>query len=237
MFCDHFGQLFLNGFIPFRCIGRFAFPIYAFLIAEGYRHIRQDPERVNRHLGAYIVLALVSEFCYDLMEYDTLDALKLIGSQNALITLLLSFLGLMAIDKWKEEPLYLWSSVALTALMSYIAQSNYKLAGVLLVYAFYIYLERAGDKDWFVRLMYLEMIFLIYLPVYHWARYDFCSFSGFMDNLSYANRCWYLSHLLIPFVLASYNGQLGHQSKAHRKVYKVFYPAHMLLLGILKHIV
>ncbi|MBQ0051268.1 MAG: hypothetical protein KBT11_04285 [Treponema sp.] len=34
MFCDHLGEPFLNNNVVLRCIGRFAFPIYAFLLAE-----------------------------------------------------------------------------------------------------------------------------------------------------------------------------------------------------------
>ena len=236
MVVDHVGMVFLGDAVAARCIGRFAFPIYAFLLAEGYRHIRHDSERTFRHLGSYIIIALISEFCYDLMEYDTLEPASTVGSQSAMITLLLGFLGLIAIDKWKNKPLYMWSTILLTALMSYLAQSNYKLAGVLIIYAFYVYLNAAENKSWISRFLCLELIFILYLPLYHWARYNFGTLSVFMETLTFTNKCWYSMYFLVPFLLASYNEQLGPRYPAFRKVYKSFYPAHMFVIGVLRHL-
>jgi hypothetical protein len=34
MFCDHVASTFLDNLVWMRCVGRFAFPIYALLLAE-----------------------------------------------------------------------------------------------------------------------------------------------------------------------------------------------------------
>ena len=43
----------------------------------------------------------------------------------------------------------------------------------------------------------------------------------------------YLVMILIACLLAGYNGELGIRSKTFQLVYKWFYPAHLLLLGII----
>lgn len=233
MFCDHFGSTFMNDDVIMRCIGRFAFIIYAFLVAEGYRHFKDDSKRVANHLGGYIVLAVISEFCYDLLEAKPFTVEKAVESQNAIITLLLGFLGLIAIGKWSDKPVYKWSSVLLTALMSFFALSNYKFAGPLLIYALYYYLEHDLEKPYLNRLLMLLLIFACYIPVYHWARYNFCDLATFMAKLYGANTWWYLTHIAIAALIASYKGELGTVSPCFKNIYKIFYPAHLFVLGVI----
>lgn len=238
MICDHVADPFLGNLTVLRCIGRFAFPIYAFLIAEGFRHIKGDSKRVNKHLGGYIVLALVSEFCYDLAECQTLDMASMMESQNCIITLLLGFLGLMAIDKWKESNrLFMWSTIILTAMINFLVLSNYKFAGVLLIFAFYWYLNRYEGKTFMWRFSMMMVIFVCYIPIYHWARYDFCSINVFIETLKGANTWWYLTHIAVALLLAFYNGKKGNAPSGFKTIYRWFYPSHLLLLGILRHLV
>lgn len=236
MFCDHFGFAFLDNNLFFRCIGRFAFAIYAFLIAEGFRHIKDDSNRVSSHLGWLVVLAVVSEPCYDLLEAKSLSVKDFAGTQNAIITLLLGFLGLMAMQKWQKQPLFVCSAILLTAGANYLILSNYKFAGVLLIYAFYLYLERFIAASYFKKLGVLLAIFVLYLPLYHWARYDFCDFSTFISKLEGSNIFWYITHIFVAMLLASYKGALGFYSKKFKLIYKGFYPAHLLILGIIYRI-
>lgn len=232
MLFDHFGYSILGNPLWMRCVGRFAFPIYAFLLAEGYRHIKDNRERLLKHLGGFVALSVVSEISYDLMEGETYTIEEIFSSQSAMITLLLGFLGLMAIDIWKDKPPLLWSTVILTALANYFTGANYKLVGVLLIYAFYYYLEKGLNKPFAQRFLYLLLIFVLYLPLYHIARNDFT-----LVALSFNNWCWYGTHGLIAVLLAFYKGRLGYYNKTFKAVYKGFYPAHMLVVGILKFLV
>lgn len=238
MFCDHLADPYFNNMVLMRCIGRFAFPTYAFLVVEGYRHIKNDPKRMEAHLGGYLVLAVISEFCYDLAECQIIDVASFASSQNCIITLLLGFLGLIAIDKWKDtNKLYMWAAIALTAMANYLIMSNYKFAGVLLMYAMYFYLNRYEGMNYMQRFGSLFVIFACYNPIYHWARYNFCDFGTFMMNLQDGNAWWYLTHILVVALLATYTGKRGYYNKTFKKFYKNFYPGHLLLLGLVRHLI
>ena len=60
MTVDHVGMLFFPEMILFRIIGRLAFPIYAYMIAEGCRHTRSLP----RYLGSLGAMAAVCQLVY-----------------------------------------------------------------------------------------------------------------------------------------------------------------------------
>lgn len=238
MFCDHLADPYFNNLVWMRCIGRFAFPIYAFLVVEGYRHIKNDPKRLEAHLGGYIFLALITEFCYDLAECETLDVASCMSSQNCIITLLLGFLGLMAIDKWKDtNKLFMWSTIILTAAANYMIASNYKFAGVLLMYGMYYYLNRYEGMNYMQRFGSLLLIFACYIPIYHWARFSFCDMATYIANLQGAYTWWYLTHILIAALLATYTGKRGLNNKTFKKFYRNFYPGHLLVLGLVRHLI
>ena len=99
MLIDHTAEVLINHnaaltdpiwaqiYVLMRGIGRIAFPIYAFLLVEGFLHTRD----VKKYLARMLTFAVVSEIPFDLAVFHTPFYW---GYQNVFFTL---FLGLLAL--------------------------------------------------------------------------------------------------------------------------------------------
>lgn len=92
MFIDHMGMLLFPQNLIFRIVGRIAFPIYAFMIAEGCKYTR-NREKYFAHLT---VLAAVCQIVYFLFDGSTFMCV--------LVTFSLSILTIYALDRLKAAP-------------------------------------------------------------------------------------------------------------------------------------
>jgi len=92
MLVDHIGAGLFPDIIWLRAVGRLAFPIFAFFIAEGYAHTRS----VKRYAVRLGVFAAVSEIPYNMLHsYRIFDP----DSQNIFFTLLIGLLAIYGIGR------------------------------------------------------------------------------------------------------------------------------------------
>ncbi len=114
----------------FRSIGRIAFPVYVFLLVEGFLHTR-NRVRYGASLGAF---ALISEVPWDLEHFGV--ALEL-SSQNVFFTLLLGYLALCALEAFDANQ----AAQALALLACFFAvcaiRADYGLMGFGLILVTY----------------------------------------------------------------------------------------------------
>lgn len=121
-----------------RCIGRLAFPIYCFLLVEGFFHTRSKA-KYARNLA---IFALVSEIPFDLAfwhaRWFTLDY------QNVFFTLLFGFLAMLLMQlAWEKiEPLFfrIFTMIAIAIFFLVLAEvchTDYGGWGVLTVVLMY----------------------------------------------------------------------------------------------------
>ena len=252
MLTDHIACNFLDDQVVMRSIGRFAFPIYAFLLAEGFLIFYKDKNRVMKHISSLIVLIVISEIFYDLMEFGT-DFGSYFSSQNNIITLFLGFLGMLITEelfprekKNKKDIrsiFVLVSSYLLLGFANYMTKSNFNLVGPWLVIAYYWFIRFCRNPktnenkwNWFKRFAILLLIFAIYLPIYFWVRTDFGTFADWIQKMKDYTP-WIIGHVGAALILSLYNGKLGYHEGWFKKLYISFYPLHACIIGIIRIII
>ena len=117
-----------------RGFGRIGFPIFCFLLTEGFRHTRSK----QRYALNLLVFAFLSEIPYDLFNSGTLQYPR----QNVFFTLLLGFLGIWMLSRFREMPLR--SALAVIALFvcAYYLKADYGWRGYLLILLLYALAEQ-----------------------------------------------------------------------------------------------
>ncbi|MCR5195486.1 MAG: conjugal transfer protein TraX [Pseudobutyrivibrio sp.] len=155
--------LWTYGTIALRVIGRFAFPIFVFLLVEGFIHTRSK-KNYALNLG---IFALISEIPFNLAHGKIFD----LSTQNVYFTLLLGLLCLWAIEEFgfkrklsdKMSKLILPTSIVLGAFMGIIALNDglaelisyfvelpfytYIIAGAVISFLVALIVSRKWDAD------------------------------------------------------------------------------------------
>ena len=134
MLLDHLWAAIVPGNDWMTMLGRLAFPIFAFQIAEGYYHT----SNYKRYVRRLLIFALVSEIPFNLL---LASSVMYPFHQNVMFTLLLGLVGVRAMDRAKQENtssrwLKSLCVVLLVSLGGAIAFTDYGACGVLTVVAF-----------------------------------------------------------------------------------------------------
>lgn len=136
MLIDHicvafFSDVFFAGIIR-DTIGRMAFPLFAFMLCDGFFHTKSK----KNYLLNLFIFALISEVPYDLMFSGRIIN---IYDQNTIFTLFLSLLMLVIIDRF-EGRLYIQLLLAAVfcaiGYFSHIDYSFYGIASIAIIYFF-----------------------------------------------------------------------------------------------------
>jgi hypothetical protein len=117
-------------YFAMRTIGRVAFIIFAFLLSEGFIHTR-DKRIYGRNLA---VFAIISQLPYSLIHNHFL----FYSHTNVGFTLLLAFLGMLAMEHYKEEKIKLIAILATIIIVTLLVKPVRSFAGVGLVWVFYL---------------------------------------------------------------------------------------------------
>lgn len=176
-----------------RFVGRLAFPLFAFLLVEGFLHTR-DRRRYALRLG---VFALLSEVPFDLAFYRKLFDWN---HQNVFFTLCLGVLGLCVMERfrgkgWKQ----LLSLLGLYA-VALVAKCDYGVSGYGFVLLLYLLRERPISRavlgSAFLGSRWQAGLAFVPIAFYNGQR-------GFIRNrlLQYGFYLFYPLHLLILYWL------------------------------------
>ena len=130
MLLDHAYIALFPGAYWLHVVGRLAFPLYCFLLAEGFAHTRSVP----RYAMRLALFALLSEIPFDLLTQRTVWGP---GKQNVFFTLLLGLLAVACLERWNAQPYLALPAAALCGLGAHLLHTDYGWFGVLLVVALY----------------------------------------------------------------------------------------------------
>ena len=225
MLCDHLWGTIVPGNDWLTCIGRISFPIFAFMIVEGYFHT----SNLKKYAGRLFVFALISEIPFNLA----------LGSgifypihQNVLWSFLIS-LGLIHWNEKAKKSGKLWKrlavgtvSVVLGYLVGILTMVDFYHAGVLTVLAFYFF----RGRKWYNYLG--QFVTLWYINIEMLVGYSYMI--EIMGKKYFFARQSFAMLALVPIWL--YSGRRGYHSKAFQYFCYWFYPVHLLVLGLLKFI-
>lgn len=210
LFLDEHRQLCCNIYIFMRGIGRMAFPIYCFLLVEGF-HYTKDAKKYSARLFWF---ALLSEIPFDLaFNYTVLE----FSSNNVFWTLLIGLLGMMAVKCLNEH-------TVITTRNKHLSNFLHLVKYIALMA---IVLFSMGIAEFLLRTDYgasgVAAILVMYLMRNHpqWGFTVAVVLLGLLSsNLEFAALL-----MLIP--LYYYNGTRGRQMKYF---FYAFYPVHLLMI-------
>lgn len=214
MTIDHIGVVFGTPFYNLlRAVGRLSFPIFAFLLTEGYVHTKS----FGKYFFRLLVLALISEVIYDYVFYGSFIYLE---ANNIFFTLALGLLTLWLLDKskmlvkkyFKEKidltiilPITYLLIIVVMGLIAEFLSFSYGMLGILVISFFYLF-----KKNFPLTVLSVSLSTLI-----------------LGDTMQYFSL---LSLILIYF----YNKKLGKKCKVF---FYLYYPLHILVLGVIRMLI
>ncbi len=137
MLCDHIGFIlvpvnrFPEIYYTLRIIGRIAFPLFCFMLVEGFIHTHSRKNYIIR----LALFAVISEIPFDLFSCGSTSDW---GSQNVMWTLLIGFIVLCGLEKFEEQYLSKLVIVFAGGLVAYFMHTDYSMFGVFLIAILYI---------------------------------------------------------------------------------------------------
>lgn len=225
MLCDHLWATIIPGNDWLTCIGRLAFPIFAFMLVEGYFYTRS----VKRYALRLLAFALISEIPFNLM-YSSSVLYPI--HQNVIWTLLIG-LGMIHLNEKARasgkavlRPAALIGTVFLGGSLGIVSFADYNAAGVWMILVFYFF---RGTSLWH-RLLQLAGMYYINFEVLKGLVFPVTVF-GITKEIPQQG----LAILALVFIWL-YRGRKGYSAKWFQQFCYWFYPAHMVLLWLIRYL-
>lgn len=206
MLIDHAGLALFPSMSAFRSIGRMAFPLYCFLLVQGFLHTRN----VRAYSRRLLLFAILSEIPFDLLIFGRLSSPM---EQNVLFSLLFALMALVSCDALRSKPLQAWIICITLATSAMALRLSFGWLSVVLCLCFYY----AQENRLYQFLLSGSALLLYTLSLL----------------LSGVDKSWAITSLyallsLLP--IAFYNGRPGPRHPLIGLAFYAGYPVHLLLL-------
>ena len=215
MLIDHIGKLFFPEVLFLQILGRLAFPIFAFFIAEGFYYTKNKVQ----YLFTILVFAVIAQIPYNFLWHGL----------NVLFTFICALVLLFLWEASKRLELaekvilrvITWLVFLILSFLALVLRIDYQWYGILLPFVFYLFRERGLLK--FLLFAIMTVLFVIQLCCTVYPAINFNTFIQLFALLS-----------ILP--LSFYDNQRKSNKKI-KYLFYVFYPLHLVVLLCLTFVV
>lgn len=173
-----------------RAVGRLAFPLFCFLIVEGFQHT-SDVKKYLKRLG---IFALISEIPFDLARSHSFFDLS---GQNVMFTLFSGLFAIWCIEKF-DQPIYRFMGVVLSLVFVTILDTDYSTLGVSVIIILYVLRDFRLFQSLFGAFAFIGSWFA--MPAFVITYF----YNGLKGNLSSKAFYWFYPVHLLLYALVAY---------------------------------
>lgn len=208
MLCDHIAFVLIPAadypelYYIMRAAGRIAFPLFCFMLVEGFTHTHNKGKYIIRLL----VFAVISEIPFDLASSGLVFDWD---SQNVMWTLLIGFIVMYCIEQLYNNYMAKFIIIIAGGMAAYFMHTDYSIFGVFVIAMLYLF--RYNKKTSMVVMGILiitqsriEMFALLSIPF-------ILNYNPAQNNVKlpkYFFYAFYPAHLFILYVIYHLHGSL-----------------------------
>lgn len=211
MLIDHIGAVLLPQYVWLRYIGRIAFPIYCFLLAEGVHHT-SNPKKYGLRLG---IDALLSEIPFDLALFGGVTPYY----QSVMLTLLIAFAMALCMKRTTNIILQVLLVIPFAMIAEWL-RTDYGGMGVVLVAVFVL----SRDLPYKPLIQGICMAPILWMMEGMWV--DMAGIWLPVEMLALVS--------MVPIGL--YSGRKSATGRGVQTAFYLFYPVHLMILFVVSMI-
>lgn len=226
MLINHMGILFewshsiqtLPLYVISEFVGKFTFPIMAYLLVEGY-HYTKDVKKYAIRLAIFWVISI---YPFYLLRNPVYSFSLMDIPNNIFFTLLMGLIMLVYYDKIKST----WGHFLLIILFIFLTiLSDWNVLGIILIWAFYKFHNDRGIKIiMFALFLIIEIVAVVGVFIAP-------------NSLSYVIEfLGATGFLAVGYLLLNYNGNRGYSPRWVKWGFYAFYPLHLIFLEFVKYL-
>ncbi len=199
-----------------RTVGRISFPIFCFLIVQGFMHTKS----LTGYIIRLAVFAIISEIPFNITVAGSMFSLKY---QNVFFTLLLGLVAVCAYKYLNVPTILKIILVVFIAVFATIINADYGFFGVITIFLFYV----LATNKYYVQLMAVWLLcgsYFVNVAIMYFGGLSLMQSAQINADTGILQGVCAVSLLLI----ANYSGKKGHHLPKY--LFYVFYPVHLLLI-------
>lgn len=201
-------------------IGRTSAVLFFFLLANGFVYTKNVKKYILRLLG-FGVLAQIPYTLFDEGHLVPITEMRF----NIMFTLAAALFALWCFEKLKTKPI---AAILVVLFLSYLTKVlDFEYSYQAIAYVFFFYYSRNLSRT---KRGILGILLVLILYVYRF--YPLAAELGLYAF--FRMKYYFIGHSLAVLIGLTYNGEKGKSSKGFQYFFYVFYPAHLLILGIIQ---